>query len=61
MEKSKYHKLLELQQNIKLLKLKNARLEKELELMDMKADFFRHDDIHSRKGIKYRHTKKILS
>ena len=40
MEKSKYQELFELQQKIKLLERKNARLEKELELKDMKAEFF---------------------
>lgn len=40
MEKSKDQELLALQQKIKLLKRKNARLEKELELKDMKAEFF---------------------
>ncbi len=40
MEKSKDQELLELQQKIKLLERKNARLEKELELKDMKAEFF---------------------
>lgn len=40
MEKSKDQQLLELEQKIKLLERKNARLEKELEQKDMKADFF---------------------
>ena len=40
MEKSKDQELLELQQQIRLLERKNARLEKELELKDMKAEFF---------------------
>lgn len=40
MEKSKDQELFELQQKIKLLERKNARLEKELELKDMKAEFF---------------------
>ena len=40
MEKSKEQELFELQQKIKLLERKNARLEKELELKDMKAEFF---------------------
>lgn len=40
MEKSKDQELFELQQKIKLLDRKNARLEKELELKDMKAEFF---------------------
>ncbi len=38
--KSKEQQLLELEQKVKLLERKNARLEKELELKDMKADFF---------------------
>ena len=40
MEKSKDQKLLELQQKVRFLERKNARLEKELELKDMKAEFF---------------------
>lgn len=40
MEKRKDQELLELLQKVKLLERKNARLEKELELKDMKADFF---------------------
>ena len=40
MEKSKEQQLLELEQKVKLLERKNARLEKELGLKDMKADFF---------------------
>ncbi len=40
MEKSKNQELFELQQKIKLLERKNARSEKELELKDMKAEFF---------------------
>lgn len=40
MEKSKDQELLALQQKVKLLERKNARLEKELELKDMKAEFF---------------------
>ena len=40
MEKSKDQQLLELEQKIKLLERKNARLEKELEQKDLKADFF---------------------
>lgn len=40
MEKSKKQQLLELEQKVKLLERKNARLEKELELKDMKAEFF---------------------
>lgn len=40
MEKSRDQELFELQQKIKLLERKNARLEKELELKDMKAEFF---------------------
>ena len=40
MEKSKDQELLELQQQVRLLERKNARLEKELELQDMKAEFF---------------------
>ena len=40
MEKSKEQQLLELEQKVKLLERKNARLEKELELKDMKAEFF---------------------
>jgi len=40
MEKSKDQELLELQQKVRLLERKNARLEKELELKDMKAEFF---------------------
>ncbi|WP_233202200.1 hypothetical protein [Parabacteroides provencensis] len=39
-EKSKEQQLLELEQKIKLLEHKNARLEKELELKDIKAEFF---------------------
>ena len=39
-EKSKEQQLLELEQKIKLLERKNARLEKELELKDIKAEFF---------------------
>ena len=38
--KSKDQKLLELEQKVKMLERKNARLEKELELKDMKSDFF---------------------
>lgn len=40
MEKSKDQELLELRQKVKLLERKNARLEKELEQKDMKAEFF---------------------
>ena len=40
MEKSKDQELLELQQKVRLLERKNTRLEKELELKDMKAEFF---------------------
>jgi len=40
MEKTKDQQLLELEQKIKLLERKNARLEKELEQKDLKADFF---------------------
>lgn len=40
MEKSKEQQLLELEQKIKLLERKNARLEKELEQKDLKAGFF---------------------
>lgn len=40
MEKSKDQKLLELQQKVRFLERRNARLEKELELKDMKAEFF---------------------
>lgn len=40
MEKNKEQKLLELEQKVKLLERRNARLEKELEAKDMKADFF---------------------
>ena len=40
MEKSKDQRLLELEQQVRLLERKNARLEKELEQKDMKADFF---------------------
>lgn len=40
MEKSKDQELFELQQKIKLLERKNVRLEKELELKEMKAEFF---------------------
>ena len=40
MDKSKGQKLLELEQMIRLLERKNKRLEKELEMKDMKADFF---------------------
>lgn len=40
MEKSKDQELLELQQKVRFLERKNARLEKELELKDMKAEFF---------------------
>lgn len=40
MEKSKDQELLELQQKVRFLERKNVRLEKELELKDMKADFF---------------------
>ena len=39
-EKSKEQQLLELEQKIKLLERKNARLEKELELKDIKAELF---------------------
>lgn len=39
-EKSKEQQLLELEQKIKLLERKNARLEKELKLKDIKAEFF---------------------
>ena len=39
-EKSKEQQLLELEQKIKLLERKNDRLEKELELKDIKAEFF---------------------
>ena len=40
MEKSKDQELLELRQKVKLQERKNARLEKELEQKDMKAEFF---------------------
>ena len=40
MEKSKDQKLLELEQQVRLLERKNARLEKELEQKYKKADFF---------------------
>ena len=40
MEKSKDQKLLELEQKVRMLERKNARLEKELEQKDMKAGFF---------------------
>ena len=40
MERSKDQELLELRQKVKLLERKNARLEKELEQKDMKAEFF---------------------
>ena len=40
MEKSKDQELLELRQKVKMLERKNARLEKELEQKDMKAEFF---------------------
>ena len=40
MEKSKDQELLELRQKVKLLERKNARLEKELEQKDTKAEFF---------------------
>lgn len=40
MEKSNDQELFELQQKIKLLERKKARLEKELEQKDMKAEFF---------------------
>lgn len=40
MEKSKDQELLELRQKVRLLERKNARLEKELEQKDMKAEFF---------------------
>lgn len=40
MKKNKDQELLELQQKVKLLERKNARLEKEFELKDMKAEFF---------------------
>lgn len=40
MEKSKDQELLELRQKVRLLERRNARLEKELEQKDMKAEFF---------------------
>lgn len=40
MEKTKEQQLLELEQRVKLLERKNARLEKELEQKDLKAGFF---------------------
>ena len=40
MEKSKDQELLELREKVKVLERKNARLEKELEAKDMKAEFF---------------------
>lgn len=40
MEKSKDQELLELRQKVRMLERKNARLEKELEVKDMKAEFF---------------------
>lgn len=40
MEKSKDQELLELQQKVRLLERKNTRLEKELELKDIKVEFF---------------------
>lgn len=56
MEKSKDKELFELQQKIKFLEHKNARLEKELELKDMKAEFF--DMMTDIAEMQYRHTKK---
>jgi transposase-like protein len=40
MAKSKDQELLELRERVKVLERKNARLEKELEVKDMKAEFF---------------------
>ena len=40
LEKSKDQELLELQQKVRLLERKNTRLEKELELKDIKVEFF---------------------
>ena len=40
MAKSKDQELLELREKVKVLERKNARLEKELEVKDMKAEFF---------------------
>ena len=40
MAKSKEQELLELRERVKVLERKNARLEKELEVKDMKAEFF---------------------
>ena len=40
MAKSKEQELLELREKVKVLERKNARLEKELEVKDMKAEFF---------------------
>ena len=40
MTKSKDQELLELREKVKVLERKNARLEKELETKDMKAEFF---------------------
>ena len=40
MEKNKDRQLLELEQKVRMLERRNARLEKELEQKDMKADFF---------------------
>lgn len=40
MEKNKDQELLEQQQKVRLPERKNARLEKELDQKDMKADFF---------------------
>ncbi len=40
MPKSKDQRILELEQRVRLLERQNARLEKELEVKDLKADFF---------------------
>lgn len=40
MAKSKEQELLELREKVRVLERKNARLEKELEVKDMKAEFF---------------------
>ena len=40
MAKTKDQELLELRERVKVLERKNARLEKELEVKDMKAEFF---------------------
>lgn len=40
MEQTKDQKMMELEQKVKLLERQNARLEKEIERKDLKADFF---------------------